>query len=222
MKKWIERYIVFIIGLYFLTLGVVMIIRSSLGTSPISSLNYVVSLNTPLTLGTATFILNMILIVGQLWFVKGNTGTRRDRIEIMMQIPFSVLFSAFLDMNMLLLENFSPAGYISAFALLVTGCIIQAFGVVLELRPNVVAMSAEGFVKYASRRYSKNFGKFKVAFDVTLVLLAVVASLGFRNSIDGVREGTVIAALSVGLLVNFINNFLIARTPLRRIIPDYK
>ncbi len=29
-------------------------------------------------------------------------------------------------------------------------------------------MSAEAFVKYASRHYNKEFGKFKVYFDITL------------------------------------------------------
>ena len=33
-------------------------------------------------------------------------------------------------------------------------------------------MSAEAFVKYASRHYNKEFGKFKVYFDITLVTLA--------------------------------------------------
>ena len=62
MRNWIIRYAVFIIGLYFLTLGVVLIIRSSLGTSPISSFSYVLSLNTPLTLGMATFIITEAIV----------------------------------------------------------------------------------------------------------------------------------------------------------------
>ena len=64
MKSIIKRYLVFVLGLYFLAAGVVLIVRSALGTTPISSINYVMSLNTPLTLGTCTFIINMLLIVG--------------------------------------------------------------------------------------------------------------------------------------------------------------
>ena len=62
MKDIFRRYMVFVAGLYFLAAGVVIIVRSTLGTTPISSVNYVVSLNTPLTLGICTFIINMILI----------------------------------------------------------------------------------------------------------------------------------------------------------------
>lgn len=217
MRNWIIRYAVFIIGLYFLTLGVVLIIRSSLGTSPISSFTYVLSLNTPLTLGMATFILNMLLIAGQFWFLRG-IGTRRDYMEIMMQIPFSLLFSAFLDINMYLFRGMTPESYAGALAFLAVGCLIQAFGVVLEIKPNVVAMSGEGFVKYAARRFGKDFGRVKVMVDVGLVLLAVVTSLAMTHSIIGVREGTLVAALGVGLLVSFINTRLISHIPVHRIL----
>ncbi|WP_369809756.1 YczE/YyaS/YitT family protein [Duncaniella muris] len=217
MRNWIIRYAVFIIGLYFLTLGVVLIIRSSLGTSPISSFSYVLSLNTPLTLGMATFILNMLLIAGQFWFLRG-IGTRRDYMEIMMQIPFSLLFSAFLDINMYLFRGMTPESYAGALAFLAVGCLIQAFGVVLEIKPNVVAMSGEGFVKYAARRFGKDFGRVKVMVDVGLVLLAVVTSLAMTHSIIGVREGTLVAALGVGLLVSFINTRLISHIPVHRIL----
>lgn len=213
MKNWFFRYFVFVIGLYLLTLGVVLIVRSSLGTSPISSLAYVVSLNSIISLGTALFFLNVILILAQLWFVRGESGTRRDRVEILLQLPFSILFGGFVDLNMWLTSTLSPSSYLTAIALVIIGCAIQSIGVVLEVKPNVVAMSAEGFVKYATRRYHKEFGKFKICFDITLVALAVAASLIWTSSITGVREGTVIAAISVGWLVS-ANMRLLNRMPL--------
>ena len=122
-----KRYLVFVLGLYFLAAGVVMIVRSALGTTPISSVNYVMSLNTPLTLGTCTFIINMLLILGQFWLVRGR-GNKQDVVEILLQIPLSLV-------------------------LLLAGCLVQSVGVVLELKPRVAMMSAEAFVKYTSWRY---------------------------------------------------------------------
>ena len=49
MKDVFKRYLVFVIGLYFLAAGIVLIVRSALGTTPISSINYVLSLNSPLS-----------------------------------------------------------------------------------------------------------------------------------------------------------------------------
>ncbi len=72
-KDLFVRYLVFIFGLYLLAWGVVLIVRSALGTTPISCVNYVASMHTPLSLGTCTFIINMILIGVQLWVVRAAT-----------------------------------------------------------------------------------------------------------------------------------------------------
>lgn len=106
MKSLFKRYLVFVAGLYFLAAGVVLIVRSALGTTPISSVNYVMSLHTPLTLGTCTFLINLILIAGQFWLVRGN-GYRQDIVEILLQIPFSFVFSAFIDLNMSWLQTYA-------------------------------------------------------------------------------------------------------------------
>ena len=200
-----KRYLVFVAGLYFLAAGVVLIVRSALGTTPISSVNYVMSLNTPLTLGTCTFIINMLLIVGQFWLVRGRGS----------------IFSAFIDLNMLLAADIRPSNYAMSIALLLVGCLVQSVGVVLELKPRVAMMSAEAFVKYASSRYRREFGRTKVCFDVTLVTLAVLLSLAFTQTIEGVREGSLIAAGLTGYIVTFLNHKIMTRKNLYRLIPVF-
>lgn len=216
MKNLLKRYAVFSLGLYFLSMGIVLIVRSTLGTTPISSVNYVVSTLTPLSLGTCTFIINMLLIAGQFWLIRGRRS-RRDTVEILLQIPFSFLFSAFIDLNMLLTADIRPDGYPVMLALLGAGCLVQALGVVLEIKPGVAMMSAEAFVRYASRRYNKEFGRFKVMFDVTLVSMAILISLLFTASVIGVREGPVVAAVATGYIVTFLNCRVITRSNLRRL-----
>ena len=56
MEK-IKRYIVFIIGLFINSMGVSLITKADLGTSPISSIPYVLSLNFPFSLGEFTVFL---------------------------------------------------------------------------------------------------------------------------------------------------------------------
>lgn len=221
MKDVCKRYLVFIIGLYFLAAGIVLIIRSALGTTPISSVNYVLSLNSPLSLGTCTFLINMVLILGQFWLIRKNR-TRQDIIEILLQLPFSFIFSAFIDFNMTITNSLHPESYSMSIALLLTGCMVQSIGVVLELKPKVAMMSAEAFVKYASRRYNKEFGKFKVYFDVTLVTFAVLLSLLLSQCIEGVREGSLIAACITGYIVSFLNQKIMTRKTLYKLLPVLK
>ena len=170
LKTILKRYPVFILGLYFLSLGIVLIVRSALGTTPISSINYVLSINSALSLGTWTFLFNLLLIAGQFWLIR-DRYSRRDILEILLQIPFSFLFAAFIDFNMMFTGQLHPGSYGLSVALLLTGCVVQSIGVVLEIKPRVAMMSAEAFVKYASQRYNREFGKFKVCFDITLVTL---------------------------------------------------
>jgi len=217
MKALFVRYYCFITGLFFLSLGIDFIVMSALGTTPISSINYVLSLNTPMTLGVATFAFNMLVILAQFWLIRG-TGTHKDIIEIMLQIPFSLLFSIFIDLNMMWIGYINVGSYPMALAMLATGCVCQAIGVVLELKPNVAIMSAEGFVKYFCRRYNRDFGHTKVIFDITLVTGAMLLSIIFCGHIDGVREGTVVAALSTGFMVNFLARHVFTRHNLNRVL----
>ena len=55
-RKFILRIVVYIIGLFFLALGVAFSINSGLGVSPVNSLPYVISLITGVEIGTMVII----------------------------------------------------------------------------------------------------------------------------------------------------------------------
>lgn len=213
-KEYTARYALYITGLYILGFALALIIKSALGTSPISSWAYVMSRNTPWTVGTYTFIINVVMIVIQC-LVLHRHGLKPELINIALQIPFSFVFAQFIDFNMQLLGKVLPdeaLPYPAQLLMLIAGCFIQAFGIVCEVKANVSMMSAEALVNYICVRWHKEFGKIKVRFDVSLVLLAVVSSVAFaladgRTVMEGVfaavREGTVIAALAVGHIVRW-------------------
>ena len=52
---------------------------------------------------------------------------------------------------------------------------------------------------------SIQFSAMKVIFDVTLVCISIVTGLVFLGRLEGVREGTVAAAICVGLLAKWFN-----------------
>ena len=57
----IKRYLYFILGLFVNSLGVAFITYARLGTSPISSIPYVLSLKYPITLGGFTILFSLLL-----------------------------------------------------------------------------------------------------------------------------------------------------------------
>lgn len=74
-------------------------------------------------------------------------------------------------------------------------------------------------MKYIARRCHKDFGNIKVYVDVSLVCMAVLISLAFTMRIEGVREGSVIAACITGYIVKFLNYHVMTRKMLYRLIP---
>ena len=77
----------------------------------------------------------------------------------------------------------------------------MALGVSVEVTADLVTTPGEGLVMaICTVRPDLKFGNVKVAVDCSLVAVAVVLSLGFLGRLDGVREGTVAAAICVGLL----------------------
>lgn len=202
-KEIIKKYMVFIMGLFLNALGICFIIKADLGSSPISSLPYTISLKYPVSLGTLTLILNLFLILGQLAIQKREFKTREWG-----QLPVSVLFGFFIDCCMSLVEGLAPASYVLQIVTLLTGCLILGLGVSLEIIANVIMLSGEAFVNAYATKRQRSFGTTKILFDTTLMIMACITSLFLFFDITGVREGTVIAALSVGLFARYFNKKL--------------
>ena len=199
----LKRYIVFLIGLFINSLGVSLITKADLGTSPISSIPYVLSLNFPLTLGQFTIAFSLLLILIQLIILRRNF-----KAEHLLQIPISILFGYFIDLTMVMLFFVDPQSYISSVIYLLVGCLILGFGVYTEVLANVAMLPGESFVRAVSSTWKTEFGTTKVAFDVSLTVIAAVLSLIFAHRLDGVREGTIIAALLVGFIARLFGRKL--------------
>lgn len=202
MEK-LKRYIIFLTGLFINSLGVSLITKANLGTSPISSIPYVLSLNFPFTLGQFTIAFSLLLILIQLIILRRNF-----KAEHLLQIPISILFGYFIDLTMMLLFFVDPQSYISSVVYLLIGCLILGFGVYTEVLANVAMLPGESFVRAVSSTWKTEFGSTKVAFDVSLTVIAAVLSLIFAHRLDGVREGTIIAALLVGFIARLFGRWL--------------
>lgn len=198
-----KRYFIFTIGLFVSSFGVAVITKADLGTSPISSIPYVLSLYYPLTLGEFTIIFSLLLIAAQLLILR-----RRFRPEYLLQLPVSVAFGYFIDFSMIILSGLSPEMYAVKIAVLLLGCIVLGAGVYMEVLANVVMLPGESFVRAVVQTLEKEFGTMKVTFDVSMTLIAAALSFIFMSHLSGVREGTIIAALLVGAVARFMGRRL--------------
>ena len=202
MEK-LKRYLIFLVGLFVNSLGVSLITKANLGTSPISSIPYVLSLNFPFTLGNFTIFFSIFLIALQLIILRRNF-----KLEHILQIPVSIIFGYFIDLTMILFSWVNPEAYIMKIVYLLIGCLILGVGVYMEVLADVVMLPGESFVRAIVLTWKTNFGTTKICFDVSMSVIAAVLSFVFAGSLAGVREGTVIAALLVGFIARLIGKKL--------------
>lgn len=194
------RFGSFVLGLLINSVGIVLINKALLGTAPISSVPYVLSLTFEPTLGEFTFALNMLFLVAEIALL------RRDFHPIqLLQVVANLIFSSFIDLSMGLLSWVSPQSLPEMALALLLGCCILACGISIEVAPNVTMVPGEGIVHAISTAAKRPFGSCKLCFDTSLALLACALSFVFFGYLNGPGVGTIVSALIVGPIVNVIN-----------------
>ena len=208
----LKRYLLLLVGLSIMAFGVAFSIKASLGTSPISSVPYVVSLFTPLTVGTATITMHCVFILLQILILRKNYHPIQ-----LMQLPVAFFFGYLTDFGVWAVQGITCNTYWQQWIVCLIGILLVAVGVSFEVKAGVVVLAGEGVVLAICKVLPKvKFGYMKVGFDVTLVVIACVLSTVFTGRLQGVREGTVAAALLVGLIAKQLGK-LLARWKLEEI-----
>nr|WP_321401390.1 DUF6198 family protein [uncultured Desulfobacter sp.] len=204
----LNQSIVFIFGLFIMAIGVVLSVKADLGVSPISCVPYVYSLTFPLTLGQTTIILNVLLIFLQMLLLR-----KQYKVFQLVQFPVVFLFGYFIDLIMKHSDWMVPATYAEQAALCLLSCVVLGIGVFFEIRAALTYLPGEGLAMALTQTFGVDFGKTKIGTDSSLVVLGIASSLFFLDTLAGIREGTVVAAVLVGYIVRFLHTrfFLLER-----------
>lgn len=199
----IKRYIFLLVGLFVNGLGVSFITKAGLGTSPITSIPYTLSLGFTPTVGMFTLVFNIFLIILQVILLRRNF-----QLQNLLQLPIIALFSFFIDLTMSLLGFMQPETYAMKVVSLIVGCLILGFGVFMEMAANVAMLPGEATVRAVSDVFSTDFGKTKIAFDSSMTVIAAILSFIMFKHLDGVREGTIVAAILVGFIARLFKKYI--------------
>jgi len=199
-----KRSIALIAGLFIMAFGVALSVKANLGTSPISCVPYVYSLGFPITIGAASIVMNAVLILLQIAVLR-----KEYQLIQLLQFPVAVVFGFFIDFAMFILSDLQPSNYLWQWILCLLSCAIIAFGVFLEVKAKVTYLAGEGLSLAISKAFHMEFGKVKVGLDSTLVIIGIVSSFLFLHNIQGIREGTIAAALLVGTMAKFYSKKLV-------------
>ncbi len=201
MKEWVKRYAFCLLGLFISALGVAFTRGADLGVSQVASVANVLSFKFDfMTMGNWLICWNCFLIFLQILILR-----RKFRIsQLFLQVAFSFLFGYFTDFGVWLFATICPKSYVLKLLVVIVGVAMVAFGIAFNVIAEAVMNCGEAFVQAIVDTIHKNFGHTKIVFDVACVATSVILSLIFFNGeLIGVREGTVIAAVVTGFMINF-------------------
>lgn len=199
----LKRIIAFIIGLFVMAVGVALSVKANLGVSPISCIPYVYSLKLNFTLGELTIAMNILFIVAQILILRRNYSLLQ-----LAQLPAITVFGFCIDFSLYLLSGVDASSYALQVFWCLLSCVTIAFGVFLVVKANLTYLPGDGLAVVIADTFKKEFGKLKVCFDSSMVVIGVMSSFVLINKLAGIREGTIAAALLVGYLVKMFNKKL--------------
>lgn len=193
-----KRILVFIAGVFIMALGVTLSVKAQIGISPISCVPYIYSLSFPLTIGEFTILFNILFILIQIAILR-----KEYNIMQLVQLPAIIVFGYCIDITMWILEALNPTNYFLQFILCLLACVFLAFGIFLLIKSKITYMPLEGLVLVIAQKFQKEFGKMKISMDVLMLTIGTLSSFIFLHELVGIREGSLIAALSIGALIKY-------------------
>ena len=197
----IKRICLFVFGLFIMSLGVAFSIKSTFGTTPISSISYSLALCAGIDIGIATVIFNAALVFMQMIVLRSRFRPKR-----LLQFVNCFLFGYFTDVALFIVYSLNiPDNLIINVVLIFVSIFLIALGIFIYMPADIAPLPGEGCVESVAIVTDWRFSSIKIAFDTTMVAIALLMCVFFyTNPFASVNIGTVISAFLVGFTLRQI------------------
>ena len=196
-----RRYFLFSMSIILSALGIGLSIKGALGVSPISSVPYSLALIIPaISLGTWNALWNFLQIALQPLIRPRDIHWR----EIFIQCIMTCFFGYFIDLFMELLVDFNPDTYPVRVASLLVGCVAMAVGAYFGVIARVTMLPMDALWQVVADVTGKSYATLRVIGDLSFTIISAVLCMVFLGELIGVREGTLLAALTIGNMIRFM------------------
>lgn len=202
MKQTIKNYALFLIGLFIAAMGVALSTKAGLGTSPVASVPYSISLlNHTLTFGWWLNIWSVLQIIVQIALLRKKCKP----MEIIIQTILAFVYGYLTDFSCILIRGLQADSYAIKFGLMILSCFVLGLGIWIQFKGNVAMLPGEAMNRAISEVTGKRYENIKILFDVLYIAASAVIGLLFIGNLEGVREGSIIAALLIGNIIKIYN-----------------
>ena len=168
---WIKRIILFVGGLFVMSLGVGLSIKSGLGVTPISSIPYSLTLASGVNIGITTVIFNVLLVFLQIPILKKRFNPKR-----LLQLINAFMFGYFTDLSLWILSPMPDLPLDVNFTLLIVSMFLIAAGILIYMPANIAPLPVQCFFSRLA-----HVAKFEFPLKAS-VSISVVKPTRFRRS----------------------------------------
>lgn len=181
--------------------GVAFSIKSTFGTTPISSISYALNLCTGINIGITTFVFNAALIFIQIIILRVQFKPKQ-----LLQFINCFIFSYFTDLTLSIVYSLNiPDNLLINIILIFLSIFLIALGVFIYMPANIAPLPGEGCVESIAIVTGWRFSSIKIVFDTVMVIISVIMCYFFYTTPWGsVNVGTVISAFMVGFTLRQI------------------
>ena len=172
------RFLVYIVGLFIMTLGISLSVKSNLGVSPVSSIPYTITCITGLEMGKATILFHIVLVVMQILILR-----KAFQMKNLLQVVVGVIFGYFTTFSNYLFSFLPTPEHIVIRLLMMLGStVLIAVGIFFYLPADIVPFIGE---------------KISLRQGIGMAL----------GTLGSVGVGTIIAAVLVGSVLGVITGW---------------
>ena len=176
IKTIIKQYLLFLTGLFIASMGVAFSTIAGLGTSPVASLPYSVSLVSSLfSFGGWLNMLSVIQITVQVILLRKKCKP----LEIVIQTVLAFVYGYLTNFSCWLIKDVSVENYFEQLMYMFIGCFVLAFGIWLQLKGKVAMLPGEAMNRAISEVTGKRYENIKILFDIVYIVLSAVICLIF-------------------------------------------
>lgn len=201
MKHLNVRIPMYLIGLFIMTIGVALSVKSNLGVSPVSSIPYTITCVWGIEMGKATILFHIVLVLLQILLLR-----KHFKPSQLLQVLVGIIFGYFTTFcNYMVSFLPSPENMGIRIFMLLLSTVVIAFGIFLYLPAELIPLAGEGCMQAVSSVTHVEFSKVKICFDCTMVLISAITCLTILHSLGSVGIGTIVAAILVGMIVGIFN-----------------
>ena len=211
MKKIrVSNELIYVLAVIVLSFATAMLAAADLGMSMVVAPAYIVSLKVKaLTFGQAEYIVQGML------FILFCVLMKKVRRLYFVSFVSGLIYGAVLDFWRMVIPRFDPERFAPGslplsirIVYFIVGFLLNSLGVALYFKTYFYPQVYEFFVKGISRQFKIALPEFKIRFDMTCLVIAIVLSFSLFYGLVGIGVGTVVLALGNGALIGFYGRWM--------------